>query len=43
MYKFVGTYAQYSEVRVHFTQVCPTLCDSIDHNTPDFPLHRQLP
>ena len=31
---------------VHFssvTQLCPTLCDSMDFSTPDFPLHHQIP
>ena len=25
------------------TQSCPTLCDPVDHSTPDFPVHHQLP
>ena len=25
------------------TQSCPTLCDPMDCNTPDFPVHHQLP
>ena len=25
------------------TQLCPTLCDPMDCNTPDFPVHEQLP
>ena len=25
------------------TQSCPTLCDTMDCNTPGFPVHRQLP
>ena len=31
---------------VHFssvTQLCPTLCDSMDFSTPGFPLHHQIP
>ena len=24
-------------------QLCPTLCDPIDWNAPDFPVHHQLP
>ena len=26
-----------------FFESCPTLCDSVDHNTPGFPAHHQLP
>ena len=25
------------------TQLCPTLCDPMDYNTPGFPVHHQLP
>ena len=25
------------------TQLCPTLCDPIDHHTPNLPFHHQLP
>ena len=25
------------------TQSCPTLCDPMDHSTPDLPVHHQLP
>ena len=24
-------------------QLCPTLCDPMDHSTPDFPVHHELP
>ena len=35
-----GHYAvQFSSV----TQSCPTLCDPMDHSTPGFPVHHQLP
>ena len=26
-----------------FTQLCPTLCDPMNHSTPGLPLHHQLP
>ena len=32
-------YLQLSSV----TQSCPTLCDPVDHSTPGFPVHHQLP
>ena len=32
-------YVQFSSV----TQLCPTLCDPMNHTTPGFPVHHQLP
>ena len=32
-------YLQFNSV----TQSCPTLCDSMNHSTPGFPVHQQLP
>ena len=34
-----GTSVQFSSV----AQSCPTLCDSMNHSTPDLPVHHQLP
>ena len=28
---------------VQFTQLCPTLCDPMNHSTPGLPVHHQLP
>ena len=36
---FSNTTVQFSSV----AQSCPTLCNSIDHNTPGLPVHHQLP
>ena len=33
------TYHQFSSV----TQSCPTVCDPMNHSTPDLPVHHQLP
>ena len=37
-YKLSPTFTQFSSV----TQLCLTLCDTIDCSTPDFPVHHQL-
>jgi len=34
-----AVYVQFSSV----TQLCPTLCDSMNHSTPGLPVHHQLP
>ena len=33
------TYMQFSSV----AQLCPTLCDPMNHSTPSLPVHHQLP
>ena len=37
------TVEQFSSVQFSLSQSCPTLCDPMNHSTPGFPVHHQLP
>ena len=39
----MGIFPTLSTLSVQFTQSCPTPCDPMNHSTPDFPVHYQLP
>ena len=40
---FLGMVHVFCPVQFSRSELCPTLCDSMDCNTPGFPVHHQLP